>query len=97
MNTIDYYLDMIRKDKDLQNIILKSEEIQRERVTKSRNSKKIKTGIVRDVDYFWSSVSGSEFRLMLENKYGVNTEIKSLAGKVKPAIILYLQAGGEKK
>lgn len=101
MYTTNDFLDLIKSDEDIQKIIRENEELKKNHKPRTRrwNAKKINTSSGIALKYFWSSIDGSRFRMILENKYKVNISCTATRGKIKDALGLYLMGviGNERK
>ena len=91
MKTIREFLNTIREDEEIKKLLSESEELKKEYKTRPRFGqfkKKTKESIA--LRHFWESLNGARLRLLIEEKYHVNTDHSLLTGKLKDALLLHL-------
>lgn len=92
MKTIQDFLNILDKDKEIQELIFRNEWINKKyKETKRRLCyRHIKTNTGKARDYFWKSVDGVKLRLIMETRYKMNTQSTQQIGKLKDALTIYL-------
>lgn len=91
MKTISDFLEVIKKDSELNIIIRESEHLQKDYRPRNRhhskNSARTKAGIA--MKHFWSSLDGINFRQVLESKYATELNNKNRSA-IKDALQIYI-------
>ncbi len=86
MRSVNDWLEILKKDEDLNGLIKSSKQINQTYQIRKRSKK---TQESKALDHFWGTQEGINFRIAAEKK-GLNIGDKQAVGALKTALLVYI-------